>query len=67
MTKTMNIVGIDNIKYIIEKQQDETLESFNMRVKYILIEKPESKKKLDLVVAESFVKYNEKHMKCKYN
>jgi hypothetical protein len=62
----MNIITIDNFKYIIEKDAEETIQSFNLRTKFVLNKKPKTKKELDLLISESYIKYNELYMKCKY-
>lgn len=67
MKGNMNIVSIGNLLYIIEKQEDETLESFNKRIKYILDLKPKTKAEMNDAISKSLIIYNEKYLKCTYD
>ena len=63
----MNIITINNIKYIIEKDHDESIKSFNIRSDYILKKNPLSELDLDDVVFESYIYYYNKYLNCQYN
>ena len=67
MKGNMNIVSIGNLLYIIEKQEDETLESFNKRIKHILDLKPKTKAEMNDAISKSLIIYNEKYLKCTYD
>lgn len=63
---SMNIITINNLAYIVEKDSDETIEGFNLRVRHILKNKPQSKKHLDKLIHESYLIYNKLYLKCEY-
>ena len=62
----MNIISIDNLTYILEKDIDETVRSFNIRINHVLEKKPETKQDLDKIIAESYIIYNKQVLNCKY-